>query len=517
MIFLEKQNSFVNHYYMYITELIQQICSTEGIVVDISLNTVTHIPKSIRVTINYEHTLVDSIAEPSFPKGTIPVLGKPSETYAVRMLGLYYDHSKSDIIIDYSCPNIKNLEFYPIVSKMVYIAPILYPICETQPTKTIDTLTTFTNLEFPRRQKLIDELGPNHINRNNCFEKDDLLKLYLSTKVLINVHQTEFHHTVEELRILPALACGVIVISEDSPLKETIPYYKSVIWVPYNEIVSKTHEVLENYESYREPLDRLKTLHEENYDRLSKKIKEAYIKMTSLDEISKRYCLDKNIATQSQFVITKERKVPIFTGSIMYKTISEQIVYSKNCHNYIPAYTSLFEPIRSSVKTLLEIGIGSIENNQMLGIIHTGYKTGNSLRCWRDYFPSATIHCIDIYPHTLNEPRITTYVADQSNTEQLSKVINSIDQPLDIIIDDGSHQGNHQVISFMYLEKYLSPSGIYVIEDVQPETIPGMQDLSAFPEDFRAYIWEKYDVELFDTREIAKKPDDFMISFKRKI
>ena len=83
-------------------------------------------------------------------------------------------------------------------------------------------------------------------------------------------------------------------------------------------------------------------------------------------------------------------------------------------------------------------------------------------------------------------------------------------------VDDGSHDGNHQVISFMYLEKFLSSSGIYVIEDIQPETIPGMQDLSAFPEDFRAYIREKYDVEIFDTRGITNKRDDFMISFKRK-
>jgi hypothetical protein len=516
MLFLEKQEEYVSDYYNYISDLIQKICISENISLDISLNTVNHFPNCIRITINYEHTLVDSRAAQWFFKGSIPLINNPSETYTIRLENDHY-HSKSDIIIDYSCPNIQNLESLLIASKMIYIAPMLYPICELETNRTIDTLTTFIRTDLPRRRKLLNELGSNHINRNNCFEKDELIKLYSSTKVLINIHQTDFHHTAEELRILPALACGVIVIAEDSPLKETIPYHESVIWVPYNEIVSKTKEVLENYEVYRKPLDRLKSLHQENCDRLRKKIKEAYIKMTSLDEISKRYCLDKNIATQSQSIIKRERKVPIFPGSIMYKTISEQIVYSKNCHNYIPAYTSLFEPIRSSVKTLLEIGIGSIENNQMLGIIHTGYKTGNSLRCWRDYFSSATIHGIDIYPHTLNEPRITTYVADQSNTEQLSKVINSINQPLDIIIDDGSHQGDHQVISFMYLEKYLSPSGIYVIEDVQPETIPGMQDLSAFPEDFRAYIREKYDVELFDTREIAKKPDDFMISFKRKI
>ena len=238
--------------------------------------------------------------------------------------------------------------------------------------------------------------------------------------------------------------------------------------------------------------------------------------MNSLDEISKHYCLDKNFATSAQAIITREIKVPIFPGSKINKIRLEKILHYMICHNYIPAYTALFEPIRTTVKTLLEIGIGSVENGAMSGLEHTSYRTGNSLRCWRDYFPNATIHGIDIFPHTLNEPRITTYVADQSNRYQLSKVIDSIHEPLDIIIDDGSHDGKHQVISFMYLEKFLSSSGIYVIEDIQPETIPGMQDLSAFPEDFRAYIREKYDVEIFDTRGITNKRDDFMISFKRK-
>jgi hypothetical protein len=251
MLFLEKQEEFVHDYYTYISDLIQQICVYENISFDIGLNIVNHIANCMRITINYEHTLVDLKAAPSFPKGTIPILGKSSETYTVR-LDYYNHHSKSDIIIDYSCPNIKNLELHPIASKMVYIAPILYPISESKTTRTIDTLTTFIRTDLPRRRNLLDKLGTNHINRNNCFNKDELFKLYSSTKVLINIHQTDFHHTAEELRILPALACGVIVIAEDSPLKETIPYYESVIWVPYDEIVSKTHEVLENYEKHKQ-------------------------------------------------------------------------------------------------------------------------------------------------------------------------------------------------------------------------------------------------------------------------
>ena len=69
----------------------------------------------------------------------------------------------------------------------------------------------------------------------------------------------------------------------------------------------------------------------------------------SLNELSIKYSLDKNI----------------YCG----------------CHNYIPGYVSLFEDKRYDIKKLLEIGIGSVENNQMVHVVNMGYKTGNSLKC----------------------------------------------------------------------------------------------------------------------------------------
>ena len=204
-----------------------------------------------------------------------------------------------------------------------------------------------------------------------------------------------------------------------------------------------------------------------------------------LDELSKKYVLDKNI----------------FTG----------------CHNYIPGYTYLFEKIRYNITNLLEIGIGSIENGQMGGIIHLGYKTGNSLRCWSEYFPNSKIYGIDIFEHKeLNTDRITTYVADQSNENDLQKVINSINCELDIIIDDGSHDGDHQAFSFMFLNKYLSKNGIYLIEDIQPNNIEKFINLKIFPETYRTYIKDNFNIEYFDTRKTINRADDFMVSFTKK-
>jgi hypothetical protein len=204
-----------------------------------------------------------------------------------------------------------------------------------------------------------------------------------------------------------------------------------------------------------------------------------------LDSISKKYKLDKNI--------------------------------SSGCHNYIPGYTNLFENIRYNVKHILEIGIGSIENGQMGGVINLGYKTGNSLKCWSEYFPNAKVYGLDIFEHKeLNTDKITTFVADQSNEKDLQNVMNIINCELDIIIDDGSHLGEHQAFSFMFLNKFLSKNGIYVIEDVQPQNIEKFITLSIFPNDFQIFIKENFTIKYFDTRNTIDRADDFLISFTRK-
>lgn len=205
----------------------------------------------------------------------------------------------------------------------------------------------------------------------------------------------------------------------------------------------------------------------------------------SLNELSIKYKLDKNIAS--------------------------------GCHNYIPGYTELFEKKRNHVKKMLEIGIGSVENGQMSGVINYGYKTGNSLKCWKEYFPNATIYGVDIYEHNeLNTENIIIFKADQSNETDLTNIIENINDSLDIIIDDGSHLGEHQIFSFLFLNKWLSKGGIYVIEDIQPNNIDKFLDLSIFPKDSINYIKDNFIIQYFDTRKDFGRGDDFMMAFIKK-
>ena len=500
----------VNDYYEYILSIVKYIIDKNNLSINIILDgreyNFRNNNKTIKIAINYEHTLVKQGGR-SIKKGT--PFGKikyenENENYLVR-IDRFQHLNSSDIIIDYSNPNIVNVKqsglFSDFSNKHIYLAPSLYETLHiNNNNRNIQSLTTFININEPRRKKLLENISKSnlsHSNINNCFDKIKLQELYQDTKVLINIHQTPHHDTFEELRCLPALQNGVIVVSEKSPLSHLVPYNELIIWSDYDNIINKTKEVLENYKEY--------------YENIFTK-KNIYI-LYSMDGVNKKVMENKIIEIASEETL-----------SVLAEKYGLDKSLSTGCHNYIPAYTKLFQNIRYNVKEILEIGIGSLENNQMGGINGIvakkyNYKTGNSLKCWQEYFPNAHIYGIDIHAHSeLNKDRVMTYVADQSSEQDLKSVIDKINSPLDIIIDDGSHQGQHQVFSFMFLHKYLAPKGIYVIEDVQPPNIDGFKNLSIFPEHFKEYINQNFVVECFDTRNSCNRyrKDDFIISFIKK-
>jgi hypothetical protein len=484
---------YIHDYFYHIVSIISKILNNNNISINVIVgdcyDSFNNDLKTIKIYINYEHTLVLKGGRDT--EGSLEGIIKTNDldNYLVRID--FNSMNDADIIIEYSIPNIENIttsNLYPEISKkLVYIAPALYDQNWVEKNRQINVLTTFIRTCEPRRAQLLEKLKQQnitHINVNDCFEKKRLEDLYSNTKIIINIHQTDHHHTFEELRVLPALLCGCIVICEDSPLKELVPYHNYLIWVKYDEIVETCIEVQNNYDHYYNQLFGNKDMlfFETN---LEKKL--LHLHMSSLDDISFKYVLDKNIRTGH--------------------------------HDYIKNYSLLFDNIRDNVKTILEIGIGSVENDQMRGVWDIGYKTGNSLKCWEEYFQNADIYGIDIFDHTnLSNGRINVFAANQEIESDLQSCLEKMKLPLDIIIDDGSHIGEHQKKSFMILEKFLSPKGIYVIEDIQAVNIESFQNLSIFPEDFRSHILNTYNITYFDTRynNNRYREDDFMIAFIRK-
>lgn len=138
---------------------------------------------------------------------------------------------------------------------------------------------------------------------------------------------------------------------------------------------------------------------------------------------------------------------------------------------YTPFYDLLFRDRREKVLKVLEIGIGTLETMSHV----PEYKPGASLRMWKDYFPSAEIYGLDKDLSAvlgISEERIFTWQADQSSEQSLENVMPSLalGGKFDLIVDDGSHKPEDQLLTFRILSRLLVPHGLYIIEDV---SIPG--------------------------------------------
>jgi len=261
-IFYNDNNGIVNDYYQYIVDLLKKILFNHpNLNINISFGNKyiwnNNNNKSIYIDINYEHTLVKQGGRDipqDTPFGNIP--DDNNNKYYIRLLR-YNELDNADIIIDYSIPNIYNVKqshiFQSISKKHIYISSSIYKSYFIKHNREINSLTTFINIHEPRRNLLLKKLNKNnisHININNCFNKESLENIYKNTKILINIHQTDHHHTLEELRILPALQCGVIVICEYSPLNKLVPYNDYIIFESYDNIINKVIDVINNYDYY---------------------------------------------------------------------------------------------------------------------------------------------------------------------------------------------------------------------------------------------------------------------------
>jgi hypothetical protein len=98
-------------------------------------------------------------------------------------------------------------------------------------------------------------------------------------------------------------------------------------------------------------------------------------------------------------------------------------------------------------------------------MIEIGVAQGNSLRMWREWMPKATIYGLDmnVYNGKENEG-FTVFLGSQREPIDLETVIKETGRP-NLVIDDGSHDGRDQKISFEYLWPKVLPHGWYVIED----------------------------------------------------
>src|SRR5271165_1955557 len=118
--------------------------------------------------------------------------------------------------------------------------------------------------------------------------------------------------------------------------------------------------------------------------------------------------------------------------------------------DYLRHYELIFGGLRNEPLQLLEIGI----------------SRGASLRMWTKFFTRALIIGVDIDEgcRAFANDRIKVEIGSQADPEFLVHLARRY-QP-DIIIDDGSHQASHIVLTFERLFSFLQSGGYYIIEDI---------------------------------------------------
>lgn len=100
-------------------------------------------------------------------------------------------------------------------------------------------------------------------------------------------------------------------------------------------------------------------------------------------------------------------------------------------------------------------------------ILEIGVFQGGSLKMWKDYFgEKAKIYAIDVFDKCkqFEEENVEVFIGSQSDRGFLNSVKKKIPK-IDILIDDGGHFMDQQIISFEELYSHIKPDGVYLCED----------------------------------------------------
>jgi hypothetical protein len=101
-------------------------------------------------------------------------------------------------------------------------------------------------------------------------------------------------------------------------------------------------------------------------------------------------------------------------------------------------------------------------------IVEVGVWQGGSLQMWKHYFgPKARIYGIDINQDCamFAEPQIEILIGSQEDRQFLRWVRESV-PVIDILIDDGGHRMQQQIVTFEELFPHISADGVYLCEDL---------------------------------------------------
>ena len=101
-------------------------------------------------------------------------------------------------------------------------------------------------------------------------------------------------------------------------------------------------------------------------------------------------------------------------------------------------------------------------------IAEVGVFGGGSLDMWKAYFgPRCHVYGVDIEPACKNceSDRVKIFIGDQGD-RQFWKTFREQVPALDILVDDGGHVPEQQIVTLEEILPHLRPGGVYLCEDV---------------------------------------------------
>lgn len=142
-----------------------------------------------------------------------------------------------------------------------------------------------------------------------------------------------------------------------------------------------------------------------------------------------------------------------------YKSYLKSEYGSIKHSTYFHSYDHFFSQYRGKSITFVEIGV--------LG--------GGSLFMWRDYFgPNARIIGVDFNPNAKKWEKygFEIYIGNQADIEFWSEFRKAVGE-IDIVLDDGGHTYEQQIVTTEALLESLSDGGVLVVEDTHTSYMHG--------------------------------------------
>lgn len=122
----------------------------------------------------------------------------------------------------------------------------------------------------------------------------------------------------------------------------------------------------------------------------------------------------------------------------------------KTTHFFLHHYDRILNDLRDLPIRLLEIGV----------------FRGASIKMWREYFPKAEIHCIDIHKIDISTVKdVTLHNVDCDDEISLTNLANMLGN-FDVVIDDGGHTMRQQQNALKAFWPYVKNNGIFIMEDM---------------------------------------------------